>query len=138
MPAKDLYHDAVVEALTSEGWTITDDPLRLAYGRRNLYVDLGAENLFAAVKGNRLIAVEIKSFAGASDMQDLEAALDQYVLYRDILAKREPDRILYLAVPLHAYEDGFKDELGQLVVEEQQVRLIVFDVVKEVILKWIP
>jgi XisH protein len=30
MPAKDLYHDIVVEALTADGWTITDDPLYLS------------------------------------------------------------------------------------------------------------
>lgn len=43
MPRKDLYHDVVVKALESEGWLITDDPLHLSYGGRNLYVDLGAE-----------------------------------------------------------------------------------------------
>jgi hypothetical protein len=26
-----------------DGWTITDDPLILSYGSRDLYVDLGAE-----------------------------------------------------------------------------------------------
>jgi hypothetical protein len=29
MPARNIYHDAVVQALTADGWTITDDPLRL-------------------------------------------------------------------------------------------------------------
>jgi hypothetical protein len=29
MSAKNIYHDAVVQALTADGWTITDDPLRL-------------------------------------------------------------------------------------------------------------
>jgi hypothetical protein len=29
MPALDLYHDTVVKALTDDGWTITDDPLRI-------------------------------------------------------------------------------------------------------------
>jgi hypothetical protein len=36
MPAKDLYHDIVVEALKVEGWSITDDPLFLAFGGRSL------------------------------------------------------------------------------------------------------
>ena len=43
MPAKNLYHDAVVDTLTADGWTITDDPLRLKVGERDLLVDLGAE-----------------------------------------------------------------------------------------------
>ncbi len=29
MPAKDIYHDVVKQALIKDGWTITDDPLRL-------------------------------------------------------------------------------------------------------------
>jgi len=28
MPALDLYHDTVKNALIKDGWTITDDPLR--------------------------------------------------------------------------------------------------------------
>lgn len=30
MPAKDIYHDMVVNALKKEGWVITDDPLKLS------------------------------------------------------------------------------------------------------------
>jgi hypothetical protein len=26
VPAKNIYHDAVVDALTADGWTITHDP----------------------------------------------------------------------------------------------------------------
>jgi hypothetical protein len=43
MLAKDIYHNVVVQALTKDSWTITDDPLRLQWGSRDLYVDLGAE-----------------------------------------------------------------------------------------------
>lgn len=45
MPAKNLHPDAVVAALKADGWTITDDPLSLKVGQRNLQVDLGAERL---------------------------------------------------------------------------------------------
>ena len=51
MPARDRLHNAVKNALIRDGWTITHDPLRLTSGRRNLYVDLGAERLLAAEKG---------------------------------------------------------------------------------------
>ncbi|MFN9868505.1 MAG: element excision factor XisH family protein, partial [Pseudanabaena sp.] len=30
MPAKDIYHDNVCNALIKDGWTITDDPLVLS------------------------------------------------------------------------------------------------------------
>jgi hypothetical protein len=43
MPAKNIYHDAVVAALIADGWTITADPLKVAVGNRKLYVDLAAD-----------------------------------------------------------------------------------------------
>lgn len=52
MPAKNIYHGAVVAALKADGWTITDDPLTLTVGDRNLFIDLGAERTeLAAEKG---------------------------------------------------------------------------------------
>ena len=95
MPARDAYHPAVVAALIADGWTITHDPLLLKWGLRDLYVDLGAERMIGATKANRLIAVEIKTFNGPSAMTDLERALGQYTLYRDVMARREPGRELY-------------------------------------------
>ena len=40
MPARDIYHDAVKNALVKEGWIITDDPLHLKWGQKDMYVDL--------------------------------------------------------------------------------------------------
>lgn len=34
--AKDLYHNAVRNALIKDGWTITHDPLRLEDNDRNM------------------------------------------------------------------------------------------------------
>ena len=138
MPRRDLYHDAVVHALEKAGWTITADPLKLGYGTRNLYVDLGAENLLAAVKDDRLIAVEIKSFLSDSEMTDLERALGQFVLYRGILSELEPERRLYLAVPRYVYDEIFSDQFGQTVIRQHQLRLIVFEEDQEEIVQWLP
>ncbi len=138
MPQRDLSHDTVVHALEKSGWTVTDDPLRLEYGRRKLYVDLGAENLLAAEKDQQRIAVEIKGFSGPSDMRDLEVALGQFVLYRDVLAEMDPDRSLYLAVPVFAYDEVFADKIGQLVIRQQQLRLIVYDEETQEIIQWLP
>lgn len=77
MPARDKYHDAVKNALIQEGWTITHDPYRLTIGRRRGYIDLGAEMPIAAEKEGRRIAVEVKSFLGASELDDLENVLGQ-------------------------------------------------------------
>ena len=84
IPAHDLYHDAVKNALIKDGWTITHDPFRMEWGKRDMYVDLGAERLLAAERAGERIAVEVKSFLGASDIADLEQALGQFILYHDV------------------------------------------------------
>ncbi|RKU18823.1 fatty-acid synthase [Candidatus Poribacteria bacterium] len=87
-PAKDIYHDTVKNALIKDGWTITDDPLRLRWGNYILYVDLGAERLLRAIKNDQKIAVEVKSFASSSNMADLENAL---VLRQHIIVGRDSE-----------------------------------------------
>ncbi len=138
MPAKDFYHDTVVEALINDGWEITDDPLILSYGSRDLYVDLGAEKTtIAAQKGNLKIAVEIKSFLKASPVRDLEEAAGQYGVYKSILAETQSERILYLAVPKRSYETIFTEKLGQLILKSLKIKLLVFDDEKRRIIQWI-
>ena len=136
MPARDIYHDCVRNALIKDGWTITHDPLRLSWGNKDMYVDLGAERFLAAEKENQKIAVEIKSFVGDSEMDDLEKAVGQFVVYRVVLAEREPDRILYLAVSKDVLRDIFEEPLGKLLPENNLVRVIGFDPQAEVIIKW--
>ena len=103
-----------------------------------MYVDLGAEQLLGAEKTGRQIAVEIKSFVGASEMDDLEKAIGQYIIYRSVMTRTEPDRMLYLAIHNEAFLDIFEEPLGKLLLEDHQVGLIVYDIQAEVILKWIP
>jgi hypothetical protein len=81
MPAKDMYHGLVNRLLVADGWRITHDPYHIAVGRKNLFVDLGAEKIFAAERAGKRIAVEVKSFEGQSEVHDLEEALGQYLLY---------------------------------------------------------
>ncbi|MEA5497145.1 element excision factor XisH family protein [Limnoraphis robusta Tam1] len=87
MPALDLYHNAVKTALIKENWTITHEPLHLRWGTKDMYVDLGAKQLLAAELEDRKIAVEIKSFMGYSDIEDLRNAVGQFVMYRAVLLK---------------------------------------------------
>ena len=138
MPAKDIYHDTAKNALIQDGWTITHDPFVLRWGTTDVFIDLGAEQLLAAEKQERKIAVEVKSFVGRSDVDDLEKALGQYILYHDILSKREPERVLYLAVHEEVWLSIFEEALGKLLLENQRLKLLVFDRREEVILRWIP
>ena len=87
---------------------------------------------------NQKIAVEIKSFLSASDINDLEEAVGQYNLYRDILSEIEPDRTLYLAVPERAYKGILSEPLGKLILTRQQLQIIVFRESEERIIQWIP
>ena len=66
--AKDLFHDAIRNALIKDGWQVTEDPLFLKIGGVELYIDLGAEKLIAAERNNEKIAVEIKSFINPSSL----------------------------------------------------------------------
>jgi hypothetical protein len=99
MSAQDSSHVAVVNALIKDGWTITHDPLTLRVGGRKLFVDIGAERLLAAEKGTRKIAVEVKTFRRVSSVEDLQNAVGQFVMYRDLLSEMEPDREPFVAVP---------------------------------------
>ena len=138
MPARDRYHDVVRQALITDGWTITADPLHLKWGRKDMYIDLAASQLLAAQKDECKIAVEIKTFIGRSEMDDLEKALGQYVLYVDVLTELEPERLLYLALPIWAYENLFEEPLGQLLLKNKRLRLIVFEPIQEAITQWLP
>lgn len=120
-----------------DGWVITNDPLSLKVGRKDLFVDLGAERFLAAEKQGEKIAVEIKSFVGASEVEDLRDAVGQYVLYQSALARIEPERTLYLAIRQRIYVEVFEEEIGRMLLERGIVKLIVFDPKTEVVVQWI-
>jgi hypothetical protein len=136
MPQRDAFHSTVRTALERDGWTITDDPLVLAIGRHNLFVDLGAERLLGAERGHERIAVEVKGFVGRSEVADLEQALGQYVLYRGLLRRSDPARELLLALPKAVYESLLTSELGRVARDEIALAMMVFDPEAEVIWQW--
>ncbi|MDQ2097517.1 MAG: element excision factor XisH family protein [Tychonema bourrellyi B0820] len=137
MPAKDIYYNNVRTALEKDGWTITNDPLPLKIGKRTLSVDLGAEKLFAAEKQGRKIAVKVKSLVSVSPVYDLEEAVGQYIVYEDILEQSEPERIIYLAIRAEVYGEIFSEPIGQVLLDKKRFKLIVFDSLKETIVRWI-
>ena len=138
MPARDIYHDAVKNVLIKDGWTITDDPLHLKWGQKDMYVDLGAKRLLAAEQGNQKIAVEIKSFVSPSEMEDLKNAIGGFVMYRSVIRQIEPERILYLAVRDSVFTALFEEPIGKLLRESENIYLLVFNYDSERIIQWIP
>lgn len=136
MAAQDVYHEVVRDALENDGWIVTDDPLVLSLEGTTVKIDLGMEELLAAERSGRKIAVEIKSFLNPSAISDFHLALGQYLNYEYALEARDPERQLYLAVPVDAYDGFFVGGFAQQIVRRHRLRLIVFDPDRKVIIKW--
>ncbi|MBJ7296288.1 MAG: XisH family protein [Nostocales cyanobacterium LE14-WE4] len=136
MSARDLFHQAVRTALEKQQWLITHDPLELQFEGSKVKIDLGAERLIAAEKGEERIAVEIKSFASNSAVSEFHTALGQFLNYQIMLEETESQRVLYLAVPEETYISFFQTRLARIAVERHKVKMIVYNPVKEVIVKW--
>jgi len=136
MAAKDLFHETVKRALEKEQWTITDDPLELEWEEVKVKIDLAAEQLITAERGEEKIAIEIKSFIGTSAISDFHTALGQFLNYRIMLEVNQPERLLYLAVPLETYHTFFQSQFAQVAVERYQLKLIVYEPVTDEIVQW--
>ena len=137
MPAKDMFHDLVKRALQQDGWVITHDPLFIEWGEAEIYVDLGAEKLLAAEKGQQKIAVEVKSFLAPSVMSEFHTVVGQYIDYRTVLEAEEPERRLYLAISNDVYQSFFQRPFAQRVVENNRIALLVYHIQQEAIIRWI-
>lgn len=133
MSRRDTYHNVVKYALIREGWTISHDPYFLQSDPK-LSIDLGAQKTIAAERSREKIAVEIKSFIADSQVTELEKALGQYGIYQELLQIQEPDRELYLAVPIDAFENIFSRQVGKIAIKKFQLKLIVFSFYEEELL----
>ncbi|NUM46620.1 MAG: XisH family protein [Anaerolineales bacterium] len=137
MPAKDKYHLAVRVALEKEGWVITHDPLYVRFLDKELWIDLAAERVIAAEKQGQKIAIEIKSFLGSSVLSEFHEALGQFINYRAVLLEKEPERVLYLAVPVDTFDAFFNAPFGEFAIRSFQLRLLVYRASRQEIVQWI-
>jgi XisH protein len=137
MPRLDVIHNSVKNALIKDGWLITDDPYIIQYRKTILYADLGAERPIAAERNGQRLVVEVKSFIGASKMQDLKEALGQYDIYHYLLEEIAPDRRLYIAISKVIYNTFFTQDVAQLILNRHQLPIIVVDLEIEEIAQWI-
>jgi len=136
MSAKDTFHQSVRNALEKDAWRITHDPLHLKVEDIEFFIDLGAERLLAAEKGGQKIAVEVKSFLGASEVTEFHLALGQTLNYRLALKKQESERILYLAISHDIYQDFFSREFVQESLKEYRIKLLIFNSLTQEIVLW--
>lgn len=137
MPAKDIYHYAVKCALIKDGWVILAEDYALTYGGDRVYADIAAEKAIAAERDNQRIIVEVKSFIGRSFIHELEQAIGQYVVYRDILEEINLDFQPYLAITKAIWKSNFQRKLPQMLIRRNHVNLIIVDSDNEVVEQWI-
>lgn len=71
-------------------------------------------------------------------MKDLEEAVGQFVLYRQLLKRYYPDYILHLAISEATRKTVFEEEAGQTLIQDGIIRLVTFDPTQEAIIQWIP
>ena len=90
----------------------------------------------AAEKGGERIAVEVQSFLSNSDIEDFHQAIGQYAVYRAILRSTDPGRVLYLAIPEEVYIGIMSEPIGQLVMADLGLKLVVFDPAGRRIVQW--
>jgi hypothetical protein len=138
MPAKDLYHDAIKNALISDGWTILHDPYRIEYKDDRLLADLAATRPIAAQRDREKIIVEIKTFSDPSPLNSFHAALGQYIFYRDLIRETAPEFELYLATHDLAYQRLFFRPSIQLGLERNNVKFFIVNPDTPEIVLWTP
>ncbi|MBA3869637.1 MAG: fatty-acid synthase [Anaerolineae bacterium] len=134
MPAKDYYHDSVVNGLIKDGWTITNEQFPIRVAERRFWIDIRATKS----NGETIILVEVKRFyPGQSMVEALENALGQYMLYVAALKYVEENAQLILAIPLLAYNGIFSEPIGEVIRQTFNLKLAVFDPETEEIIQWI-
>lgn len=122
--------------MEADDWTITDDPFYVKVeGGRGIQIDLGAEKLISAYKGEEKIVVEIKSFT-ASILHSFHQTLGQYLDYQEALKESNIDRELFIALSDEAYEkiEDFPFILRR--IKQFDVKLIIIDIEDEIIVEW--
>ena len=60
------------------------------------------------------------------------------MVYRSLLHRLDPERVLVLAIPQDALESVFEDALGEVLIEDSVLRLFSFDPEREEIVEWLP
>jgi len=137
MPAQDLYHDVVRDALRKDGWRITHTALQLKARAESSAGEPWEGPWLIADKDERKVAVAVNSFVGHSSPEDLTQMWSQLALARPQLRAMNADRVVYLAVRQATYNACFGGTEGDLLLAKEHMQLLVFDPRAEVIVQWV-
>jgi hypothetical protein len=137
MPNEDRHHATVLRCLTKAGWSIVKEQVYISIGvrddnNRRLYVDIKAQR-----QDQQLVLIEVKGLE-RSPVHELMELLGQYLVYRMALDYLLIEIPLYIAISATAYEDMMQHVLGQELMNRYAIPLLIFDPMREEIVKWIP
>jgi hypothetical protein len=137
MPAIDACEQSMANALTKDGWRITDRPTSIALPDGHyLYVDLKAQRVTPS-ENLDIILVEVKCFSEKlSQLEELYRALGQYLVYYHVLTGYNQQDLLYLAMPIESYHAFLERKLFPI-RPGIPIRIIVCDIDREEIEEWI-
>ena len=137
MPQKDTIHDAVRAALENDGWTVTDDPFLIRFEDVKFYADIKAEKKAESDSEKQCIVIEVKSFLHRSPVHNLEEAVGQYRVYKQVLEEVAPEIEIYLAIGHEVYQQTFQKRAFQAIIRGQEIKMLVVDTVRRKIVTWI-
>jgi hypothetical protein len=134
--ALDSCHNQVVNALRKAGWRVNDKPVHMRTNGLAVFADLEAQMNNGSF--HKIIVVEVKCFNDPRfDQDELYRAVGQYLLYRSMQHIRGVDTPLYLAMPEPVYHRLFLKQVVQDVLQESRIKLIVIDIDREDVLRWL-
>ena len=136
--AKDLIHEAVRKALEREGWKVTGDPFSIILQEDETYfeVDLAAERKNGGQYAEKIIAIEIKSFAGASMIHAFHEALGQFLNYRAAIEEQRLNRELFIAVSTDGWKRLNKLKFVQRRIKQFKLQFLLVDIHTKSVVTW--
>jgi hypothetical protein len=136
MPAIDVCEPAVIRALEKAGWVVTNRPFYIRFQEPKsdyIFADLRLQQIDSE---KTIIVAEVKCFE-QSLLDEFYRAVGQYILYRQALCLQRIDAPIYLAVPLTVYETFFQKPVIAASVTDVQMKVIVVNLEKEEVARWI-
>lgn len=77
------------------------------------------------------------SFLSPSPIEDLRDAIGQFVIYREALLTKNPERRLYLALREEVYAEIFAQPEGEILRKRAAINILIFNAQNEEVVKWI-
>ena len=136
MPKFDMCQLQVERALQKDGWQIAQKGWYIDDDFTNvLYIDIVATRQNNG-SPSQTIYVEVKCFGTPRSTPDLHRAFGQFITYRAILKQEGFSEQLVMAVPESSFADYFNPAI-LAVAKAHEIKLLVIDLERERVVRWI-